>query len=209
MRYLQDFQRKQGLKDDGVLGRITFNKMREVFKLNGTELAHFLGQCDHETSGFRFGEENLNYSAAALLRTFPRYFTKIEAKEYERQPERIANRVYANRMGNGDEESGDGWKYKGRGSVQLTGFNNYERFGNRIKNLCVIDQPDIVRTDYYFEVGLYFFNENNLWKFCQEITDSNILKLSRAINIGNPNSTATPNGLQDRINKTYHYQKLI
>ena len=84
-------------------------------------LCHFLSQCAHESGNFKFVIENLNYSEAALLNVFRRYFNVDEAKQYARQPERIANRVYANRMGNGNESSGDGWKYRGRGYIQLTG----------------------------------------------------------------------------------------
>lgn len=217
MNYLKKFQKRHNLSPDGVLGKKTMSRMMEVFKLNKEEAAHFLGQITHETDNFQYGEENLNYSEQGLLTTFRKYFTtdtnkephKKLASEYARKPEKIANWVYANRMGNGDEESGDGWKYSGKGAIQLTGRNNYERFGQKIKNLCVLDHPEIVVEEYYFESAIYFFNENNIWIFCQEVNYDNILKVSKAINLGNPDSTATPNGLQDRVNKTNHYYSII
>lgn len=217
MSYLKKFQKRHNLYPDGVLGKKTMSRMMEVFQLNKEEAAHFIGQVSHETADFKYGEENLNYSKSALLRVFGKYFTtdttkfphKKLASEYARKPEKIANWVYANRMGNGDEASGDGWKYRGRFSVQITGFNNYERFAQKVKSLDILKNPERYLNEYYFEAGLFFFNENNLWRFCRTVNYSNILTLSRAINIGNPNSTATPNGLQDRVNKTNHYYNII
>ena len=209
MSYLQRFQEQNGLSPDGLIGPNTFNKMKEVFGLSGVELAMFLGQVSHETAGFKYGYENLNYSESGLRRVFRRYFTPEQAKEYARKPQRIASRVYANRMGNGNEESGDGWKYRGRGSLQLTGKNNYERFANKVRDMSILNNPDLVTEKYYFESALYFFAQNNLWRFCQEHSKINVLKLSKAINLGNPNSSATPNGLDDRFKQTQKFLKLI
>lgn len=91
-------------------------------------VAGFLAQCAHESNNFKVMQENLNYSADGLRRIFPKYFKDVDPDDYARQPEKIANRVYASRMGNGDEESGDGWKYRGRGVIQLTGHDNYSKF---------------------------------------------------------------------------------
>lgn len=216
MSYLKKFQKRHNLYPDGVLGKKTMSRMMEVFQLNKEEAAHFIGQISHETANFKYGEENLNYSESALLKVFGKYFTtdttkfshKKLASEYARKPEKIANWVYANRGGNGGEESGDGWKYRGHGALQLTLRNNYERFAQKVKDMRILNTPEIVVENYYFESGLYFFNENNLWKFCQEVNQNNIIKLSKAINLGNPNSTATPNGLEDRIQKTNKYYNL-
>ena len=104
----------------------------EINTLN--RAAGFLAQCSHESNNFRILEENLNYSADALIKVFPKYFKSLdEAKLYARNPEKIANKVYANRMGNGDEASGDGFKYRGRGFIQLTGKNNYQMFAETLK----------------------------------------------------------------------------
>ena len=109
-----------------------FNQYSEMFELNTKmRVAHFLGQCAHESAELNAVEENLNYSADALRRVFGKYFkTPSEAAAYARKPQQIANRVYANRMGNGSEASGDGWKYRGRGIVQLTGKQNYKAYQN-------------------------------------------------------------------------------
>lgn len=197
-----------GLTPDGILGEQTFSSMVERFNVSPMELVFFLGQVGHETSNFRVGEENLNYSEEGLLKVFPKYFNRQTAKQYARNPKAIANRVYANRMGNGPESSGDGWKHRGMGSIQLTGKNNQERFANKVKDLRIIDNPEIIKEEYFFESGLYYFNENNIWRYCREYSESNLLKVSRFINVGNPNSKVTPNGMEDRRLKTNKYKKL-
>lgn len=96
-------------------------------------LSAFLAQIAHESGGFRHRIENLNYSRAALLKTFPRHFNESNVDEYSRRPEKIANRAYANRMGNGDEASGDGWAYRGKGFIQLTGKSNHQAYANYLR----------------------------------------------------------------------------
>jgi putative chitinase len=122
------------------------------------------------------------------------------ARAYERQPQKIANRVYANRMGNGDEASGEGWKYRGRGPLQLTGKNNYRAFGKYIgREQEVLDNPDIVANELGFESALWFFDANKLWSICdQGINDAAILQLTKRINGGT-------HGLDDRKAKTKKY----
>ena len=111
--------------------------------LKGPELAQFLAQCAHESANFNELEENLNYSTALLMRTFSRHFPNERlAQSYAQQPEKIANRVYANRMGNGDESSGDGWRYRGRGFIHLTGKENYQKAGEYI-GINLIDEPEM------------------------------------------------------------------
>lgn len=208
---IKNFQLLNNLKPDGDLGPMTAKAMNRFFGINSLErCAHFLGQCAHESGNFTRGRENLNYSAEGLLKIFPKYFTPDLARQYARQPQKIANRVYANRMGNGDEASGDGWKNRGAGPLQLTGEKNIALFAASVQNPCIKDNPDLIVSHYYFESALFFFNENKLWKFCDKVNDQNILTLSRAINIGNPNSKGTPHGMKDRTEKTYSfYEKLL
>ena len=126
-------------------------------------LAHFFAQVLHESGCMRFDMENLNYSSDALQKVFGKYFTsKDVAEAYARKPERIANRVYANRMGNGDEASGDGWKYRGRGLIQLTGRANYQAFAEWIGDRNVMDDPDLVATEYAVHSAVFFWVRNEL-----------------------------------------------
>lgn len=206
MNKLQQFQKNNGLKPDGVVGKLTLNMIKQCYSIDTEEeTSHFVGQIAHETGNFRYEQENLNYSAEALLSVFSGYFNREQAIEYARKPEKIANRVYANRMGNGDEESGDGWKHRGFGAIQTTGKKNQERFAQKVRDLRIIEDPSIIAKDYYFESAIFFFNENNIWKYCKEVNDETILKVSRAINLGNPNSKKTPNGLKDRKQLTYKF----
>lgn len=155
-------------------------------------ICHFLAQVLHESGHLKYNSENLNYSAKALRSVFGKYFKTNEmANEYARKPEKIANLVYANRMGNGDENSGDGWKYRGRGLIQLTGKNNYKSFSDDY-GLNVIEFPDLVSTDITTCVlsACWFWNKNNLNKYADE---NNILSITKKINGGT-------NGLEDRQN---------
>jgi putative chitinase len=157
-------------------------------------LSHFLSQAAHESNNFKAIRENLNYSAEGLLKIFPKYFSKDTAMACARQPEKIANIVYSNRMGNGDRLSGDGWKFRGRGFIQLTGKINYQSFGSYI-GVNLIDNPDFVATKYPLTSAAWFFEKRGLWKICDE-GDSieTIRKVTKMVNGGF-------NGLQDRINK--------
>jgi putative chitinase len=157
-------------------------------------LSHFLSQVAHESNNFKAIRENLNYSAEGLLKIFPKYFSKDTAMACARQPEKIANIVYSNRMGNSDRQSGHGWKYRGRGFIQLTGMINYESFGKYIGE-NIIDNPDLVATKYPLLSAGWFFEKKGLWKICDE-GDSveTIKKITYRVNGGF-------NGLQDRINK--------
>lgn len=203
MNQLQKFQQKHCLVPDGILGPKTLRKIQNVFGIERSEhLAHFAGQICHETADFMYEEENLNYSAEALRKVFGKYFSYSEALEFAYNPEKIANRVYANRMGNGNEESGDGWKYRGRGAIQLTGKNNYEIFANKMKNLCILSQPSLILNDYFFECAVHYFTSNRLWYICDRVHNENIIELTKRINGGT-------NGLQDRIRKTNRFYKML
>jgi putative chitinase len=196
---LASLQSKIGVETDGIFGRGTLKAAMAYYKLTPIQAAHFFAQTAHESGNFKAFSENLNYSAEGLLRIFPRYFDEIKARQYARQPERIANRVYANRMGNGDEASGEGHKYKGRGALQLTGKSNYKDFSEYLKKPEILDNPDLVATEYAFESAKYFFDKNKLWDICNEgINDSAIGKLTKRINGGT-------HGLADRKAKTELY----
>lgn len=148
-------------------------------------LAHFLSQCGHESGGFKAVQENLNYGAKGLLGIFSKYFKTIaQATAYERKPEKIANLVYANRMGNGNEASGEGWKYRGRGYIQLTGKENYKAFDATVPE-DITSNPDLVATKYALASAAFFFKKNNLWSICdQGSSDEVVKKLTKRVNGG-------------------------
>ena len=196
-----NLQSKCGCHPDGAFGPGTLKSACTHFKLNKNRAAHFFAQTAHESGNFKAFSENLNYGAKGLRGIFGKYFpTDALARAYERQPQKIANRVYANRMGNGDEASGDGWKYRGRGPLQLTGKNNYRAFGRYIgREQEILDNPDLVATELGFESALWFFDANKLWSICdQGINDAAILALTKRINGGT-------HGLEDRKAKTKKY----
>ena len=200
-----EYQKQKGLKPDGVIGKITLNAIKQDCGIDSDlELAHFMGQCHHETGGFIATSENLNYSADGLRRVFNKYFTTVNlANAYARQPERIANRVYANRMGNGNEASGDGWKFRGRGAIQLTGRDNYALFSSSVKDIEVLNNPDVVATKYFFNCAAFFFDNNKLWNIAKKgVSNDVITQLTRRINGGT-------HGLADRVAQTNHYYNIL
>jgi putative chitinase len=147
-------------------------------------LAHFLAQCALESMNFTAVVENLNYSAQRLLQVFPKYFKNVDVNAYARNSQKIGSRVYANRMGNGDEASGDGYKYRGRGYIQLTGKNNYQAFSGFIGEDCVAN-PDLVATTYPLASAAFFFNSNNIWRICdQGSSDATVTAVTKAVNGG-------------------------
>ena len=143
-------------------------------------LAHFLAQCHHESSGFNVVEENLNYSAEGLIRTFKKYFTPEQANEYAHNKVKIASRVYANRMGNGDEESQEGWLYRGRGYIQLTGKDNYAALNDQLPG-DILKNPDLVATQYPMLSAAWFWDHNNINDLCDSET---IEDVTRKVNGG-------------------------
>jgi len=193
-------QKKIGATPDGVFGPNTLKAATRFFNLTPLRAAHFFGQVAHETGNFKFFTENLNYSAQGLLGTFRRHFSGVQdAQAYARQPEKIANRVYASRMGNGPESSGDGWRYRGRGALQLTGYSNYSALAKAINNPVVLTNPDIVATELAFESAIWFFDVNKLWHLCDKgVTRDTITAVTRRVNGGT-------NGLEDRVVKTLQY----
>jgi putative chitinase len=172
-----------------------------VYEINTPErVAAFMAQCAHESGYFKFLRENLNYRAESLLRTFPKYFKTLEeARQYERQPEKIANKVYANRMGNGDEASGDGFRYLGRGLIQLTGKNNYTLFAAAIDT--PLEQiPEYLGTfEGAIQSACWFWEQNNLNRFADS---KDIITMSKRINGGTI-------GMEDRVMKYNKFLKLL
>lgn len=168
----------------------------EKFGIDGPlRLSHFLSQCAHESGNFKFLRENLNYSADGLRKIFPKYFPTLEAaNKYARQPEKIANKVYGSRMGNGDEASGDGFKFRGRGYIQLTGKDNYAAFDKFVDDDIMAD-PDLVATKYPLTSAAFFFHKNKLWDVCDKgHGDDVVLAVTKRVNGGT-------HGLADRQDK--------
>ena len=192
-------QEKIGATPDGSFGPNTLKKAMAYYKLTAERAAHFFGQCSHETGGFDVFSENLNYSAAGLQNIFGKYFPGDLENSYARQPIKIASRVYANRMGNGNEASQDGWKFRGRGALQTTGKDNYQAFATSIGKPEILTNPDLVATDYAFEAALFFFTRNKLWSICDGgVNDTTIKSLTKRVNGGY-------NGLEDRESLTKRY----
>jgi putative chitinase len=204
MSPIEILQRKIGVNPDGDFGPKSFEAFCDFYKLTQPQAAHFLGQCEHETGGFKVWEENLNYSKEALLRVFPKYFKTIEeATAFHRKPQLIANRVYGGRMGNTDPNHG--WLYRGRGAVQLTGRSNYKLFSEFQKDPSILESPGQVSDKYAFDSAIYFFDSKKLFRLIEDVSDKSILVVSKAINVGNPFSSVTPHGMEDRIAKTKKY----
>ena len=238
------WQKANGLKDDGIVGDATWNKLFpssvptasvsvaptpkvEGLNLaglkghipdaviaqipdtaakfgitNNLRLAHFLAQCGHESGGFKAVSENLNYSADGLKKIFPKYFPGNLNESYARNPEKIASRVYASRMGNGDETSKEGFKFRGRGYIQLTGKSNYTAFAKFIGEDTVAN-PDLVATKYPLASAAFFFNSNGLWAICDRgADDATVTSVTKRVNGGTI-------GLADRIKHFKEYYNLL
>jgi putative chitinase len=199
-----------GLKLDKLKGHIPDAVIAMIpdtaakFQINTPlRLAHFLAQCGHESGGFRLTKENLNYSAKGLMGIFKKYFpTEALAKSYERQPAKIANKVYGGRMGNGPESSGEGAKYCGRGYIQLTGKDNYIAFGKSI-GVDMTVNPELVASQYSLLSAAWFFSKNGLHKMADEgSTDAVVTKITKRVNGGTI-------GLADRIKHFKEYYHLL
>jgi putative chitinase len=197
-----DISKLKGHIPDSVLSQIPNTAAK--FEINTPlRLAHFLSQCGHESGQFRVVNENLNYGAKGLLGIFKKYFpTEDKAKMYERKPEKIANLVYASRMGNGPESSGDGYKYRGRGYIQLTGKDNYTAFGKSIgENIAAT--PDLVATQYPLLSAAWFFNKNGLHKLADKgATPEVVTMVTKRVNGGTI-------GLADRLKHFKEYYELL
>jgi putative chitinase len=198
-----------GLKIDKLRGHIPDSVISQIpdtaakFNItNNLRLAHFLAQCGHESGGFKAVSENVNYSAAGLKGIFGKYFPGNLAESYARNPQKIASRVYGGRMGNGPEATGDGYKFRGRGFIQLTGKNNYTQFSKFIGEDCVAN-PDLVATKYPLASAAFFFDSNKLWAICDKGADNaTITAVTKRVNGGTI-------GLSDRIKHFNEYYKLL
>lgn len=166
-------------------------------------LAHFLAQCGHESGGFTAVRENLNYKAPGLMKIFKKYFPNAKiALQYEKKPDKIANLVYANRMGNGPESSGDGFNYRGRGYIQLTGKSNYQLFDKTVPE-DITSNPDLVAIKYPLASAAFFFNNNKLWTICDRGADvATVTSVTKRVNGGTI-------GLPDRIKHFNEYYNLL
>jgi putative chitinase len=199
-----------GLKLDKLRGHIPDAVIAMIpdtaakFQINTPlRLAHFLAQCGHESGGFRATQENLNYSAKGLNGIFKKYFpTEASAAAYARNPQKIANKVYGGRMGNGLEASGDGYKFRGRGYIQLTGKDNYTAFGKAIgEDICA--NPDKVASAYALLSAAWFFSKNGLHKMADGgATDQVVTSITKRVNGGTI-------GLADRIKHFKEYYHLL
>jgi len=200
---LKSLQTKIGVTADGNFGPGTLKAAIVYYKFTPERAAHFFAQTSHESGNFTTFSENLNYSAQGLQGIFGKYFPGNLEESYARNPEKIANRVYADRMGNGNEASGDGWKYRGRGALQLTGKANYQVFADYLKKPEIMTSPDLVSTIYAFESAMFFFDKNKLWSICDKgVNDAVILELTKRINGGT-------HGLEDRKAKTVKYYSYV
>lgn len=242
---IKNFQTKNGLTPDGIVGPNTWEKIMgqgvftpqvapqvapqvgglNISKLKGhipesvlsqigdtiqkfelntpLRLAHFLAQCGHESGGFKVVNENLNYSAKGLLTTFKKYFKDTTlAEQYQRNPEKIASKVYGGRMGNGPESTKEGFKFRGRGYIQLTGKDNYSLFDKEVpENL--IENPDLVATKYPLLSAAWFFTRNGLHKLADKgATDEVVTEITKRVNGGTI-------GLKDRIKHFKEYYHLL
>lgn len=213
MEHIKVFQKRIGATPDGEFGKETLLKAMEFFKISKEQCANFFGQCAHETGDFRVVSENLNYSESRMLSIFKGDFDlnkdrdlsaieKAKAKSLVGNPDKIANFVYANQNGNGNEASGDGWKYRGRGALQLTGKGNYKLFADFAKDSLILVNPDVVCKDYFFDSALFYFKGRKLWTIASKIDLDSIKELTKKINGGY-------HGIQDRIDKTLKFYKLL
>ena len=182
---IKALQTKIGITADGAFGPGTLKAAMAFYKLTPLRAAHFFAQTAHETGEYKAFSENLSYSTDGLKKIFGKYFPGTLAEGYARNPEKIANRVYGNRMGNGDEASGEGWKFRGRGALQLTGKENYTAFSKYLNKPEILVNPDLVANEYAFESAMFFFDKNKLWTICDKgIDDVSITALTKRINGG-------------------------
>jgi len=196
-----NLEKLKGHIPDAVIAQIP--ETAKKFNItNNLRLAHFLSQCGHESGNFKAVSENLNYSADGLKKIFGKYFPGNLNESYARQPEKIAARVYASRMGNGDEASKEGFKFRGRGYIQLTGKANYTNFTKFIGEDCIAN-PDLVATKYPLASAAFFFDSNKLWSICDKgADDATVTAVTKRVNGGTI-------GLPDRIKHFKEYYNLL
>ena len=197
-----DLNKLKGHVPDTVIGQIP--GVMDKFQINTPlRLAHFLSQCGHESGGFKTVNENLNYGAKGLMTTFKKYFpTEALAKQYERKPELIASKVYGGRMGNGAEPTKEGWKFKGRGYIQLTGKDNYKAF-DAVVTENILENPDLVATKYPLLSAAWYWNSRKINATADlGATDDTVTKVTKLVNGGTI-------GLEDRKKHFKEYYSLL
>jgi putative chitinase len=192
--------------------------MRIAWNKTHIQVAHLLGQASHESANFTRLVENTNYSAQGMANTWPTRFainSKAKIKEpnalalsLHRNSEAIANNVYANRMGNGSVESGDGSLHRGYGVIQLTGKDNQRKFSEYVKDPNIIKYPILIASKYALESALFFFDRNNLWRFATDISTDSIDKVSDGVNRGNPYASGYAIGFDERKSETLHFASI-
>jgi putative chitinase len=213
MNHIINFQQNNGLVPDGKLGKMTIGKMKDLWGLNNAQISNLLGQVYVESQEFTKSSENLNYSAERLLLIFKndfdtnkdRVLSEVEkrlALLLAHKPKDIANFVYANQNGNGDVTSGDGWKHRGFGAIQLTGKRNQYAFADWIKDQKIKTNPEIIANKYFWETAIFYFAVNNLFDLAKGVDSESIKKLTKAINGGY-------NHLKEREEATKKYYRML
>lgn len=200
---------KETLKTDKLKGQVPDSVIAEIVVIaekfgiiTNLRLAHFLAQCSHESGNFKAVVENLNYSKDGLMKIFGGYFPGNLADSYAFKPEMIASRVYGNRMGNGDESSKEGFKFRGRGYLQTTGKENYKRLGSFL-GIDLVSNPDLVASTYPLSSAAYFFDSNKLWTVCDGgSSDDVVTAVTRRVNGGT-------NGLAHRLSEFKKFITLL
>ena len=194
-----NLEKLKGHIPDSVIAQIPDTASK--FKIDTPlKLAHFLAQCGHESGGFKVVSENLNYSSDGLKKIFPKYFKTVLAENYAKNPQKIANLVYGNRMGNGPESTGEGFKFRGRGFIQLTGKNNYSEFDKFVED-DILSNPDLVSSKYPLLSAAWFFSKNCLSK-CVDASDATVTSVTKCVNGGTI-------GLADRLKHFKEYYNLL
>lgn len=218
-----EFQKANGLKPDGVLGKISLALIKEQADIQtDIQLSHFMGQMHHESGGFTKSIESTFYTDANRLAKviFKSDFDKNKDKVIDAtelafaqslcgKPVELANFVYANQNGNGNVASGDGYFFRGHGPLQLTGRGNFQAFANAVKDQEIMKNPALLVSKYYFRSADWFFDVNNIWKYCVDMSEQSILNVSKMVNLGNIKTKAIPHGLKDRIDQTIYYYNLL
>jgi putative chitinase len=197
-----DISKLKGHVPDAVITQLP--EVMEKFQINTPlRIAHFLSQCGHESGNFKVVNENLNYGAKGLLGLFKKYFpTEAKALEYERKPEKIANLIYGGRMGNGPEASGEGYKFRGRGYIQLTGKDNYSAF-DKVVAEDIVANPDLIATKYPLLSAAWYWNSRKINSVCdQGATEEVVKKVTKLVNGGDI-------GLADRLKHFKEFHSLL
>lgn len=196
-----DLNKLKGKVPEAVINQL--QAVVEKFEINTPlRMAHFLAQCSHESGNFSTVRENLNYSADGLKKIFPKKFQGKDVNQYARNPEKIGNLVYADRMGNGAETTGDGFRFRGRGYIQLTGKSNYEAFGKSINENVAAD-PESVATKYPLLSAAWFFKTRNINSVSDKgATTAVVTSVTKLVNGGTI-------GLDDRIKKFNEFYALL